>query len=564
MVQSKDEHAPDYDYWWNKPDLTKEELIWVMNERNPESAKYERILEEKSELTREEEQWLSNLGHDFRVFRLSLNNSSIESLCFYHFSDFWHWSPECKTESLLFEANKSLKDVLDSVEAKKAFIKTSYENLRGIFSKILLIDSFLGQLPFIQYLIQNNLFEIDEELEKYKDKKSYRLNFDTVNLDEIKTSESTFAVFLGLEPKHFQRFSKMENARIKGRITEQPSPHDIWFYQSYDHFFTEEYRHIELNKKQPIDFYTKKITGKTLVKTFNEIIKKHSQRLFPENEQLLHENSDFKFFAQAFYDIGLIFRPQVYKWLKDTHEIQLHYSPDAWLIRFYERWTKEHIWSAEQASYLLKGQNPDGSDEDHQFKDFSQHPAIIKPMQDPKFFEPFEGKYVSMNERLAKYVATKSIESFYIQGEFYYRAKDIIKWMLDNIPYNPPEALIQVLFRDDPEKQEIYEQGKEKRVEESQIASLEIVEAGNTHNNRRKELERLKEKMQQAGIKDGEYSQDDMAIFLEKKSLHFNIDAETIKHCIKQNKIFRFPVGRQPNKKKQGKIPLEKRINWDE
>jgi hypothetical protein len=57
--------TPNYENWWNKPDLTKEELIWLMVGISPQDMSHYRTLEGKTDKTPDEEKWCRNFFNYF-------------------------------------------------------------------------------------------------------------------------------------------------------------------------------------------------------------------------------------------------------------------------------------------------------------------------------------------------------------------------------------------------------------------------------------------------------------------------------------------------------------------
>jgi hypothetical protein len=509
MAKQEYNFTPDYDYWWNKPDLTKEELIWVMVGVSPDDrARYQEL-------------------HNN-------NDKSPWYWGFYNYFDNKHlfWGYQSK--------HQECEQCAISWDNKKQFVQDAYNAFIAI------------EDDFLVYLEGKSDFQKNPDLEKYKGWRQYQLDLENADFDwRINTEEEAFAVFLGLEPKSFKRYYalrlKKENRNKSLPFSlwlNELSPDDTWFFLLYQQFLRD-----------------------TLSVSIGRLDDIKALNLWKE---------DFKEYVKTLHNHGVVFSRSFMRAFKKhiLPDWEWGYDKDSKIWKLCQDWVnKEKVWTFEQAIFLFTGKRPPvwkGEDKEiithlagSSLKieySFNEKRYVVTAFERDNYSK-FGQRLFDLKERLENHILSGDIAGCDKENTKF-KAKDIYKWLRENTSHRPPLALHSAVG----DTFEGYLDKQDSNVRETDDGPvLKNRLDSNTHNNRRKELERLKEKMQQAGIQDGEYSQDDIAIFLQEKSLEFEtVGHEHIKNIIKDSQIFRFDKGRQPKKKKADKIPLGNRINWDE
>ncbi len=409
LVMAEYNFEPDYEVWWNKPDLGKEDIIWLLFGLNPNDVARHRELSKNDSKTHEEQPWYWGFGNYFDQKDPFLARN------FHQHNELLEWKND-----------------------KSLLVKDAYEGHLQVNGGLL------------DFLIDADEYSRNPDLEDYKDTAKYLFDFDKSDLENVGREEEAFSLLLGLNPEFFIRFKEVDTKASKRRGSKSDftayvdlEPQDKWFYSSYRDFLKVEYKYLEMVPDQ------------------------YLLRAYKKAKDLNLWKGAFKGYAQSLYDEGFRFKAQTYEWLKDKG-IDLKYSNDAWAISFYERWLKECVWSLQYAMYLFQGRDP-RKDKRH-FEDLSQNPFLINPMRDdPSAWDIYDEGFYDVDKRLAKYVTAGSIEEFEHNDVAHYKPKDIIVWLLEHIPVNPPEALLEVVLSE--EKKNDYGQGKLNKEKEAQEAS---------------------------------------------------------------------------------------------
>lgn len=406
---------PDYEEWWKKPDLNKEDVLWLLFGISPDDVARHQALSKNDNKTHEEQEWYWGFGNYFD-----------------------------QTDPFLARNFHLNNELLEWKNDKNLLVKDAYEGHLHVKGGLL------------DYLIDANEFSRNPELENYKDTAKYLCEFDKGCLKNVKTEEEAFSLLLGLNPEFFIRFKDLDvqASQKRGDGSDFTAYVDLsaankWFHSSYREFLNIEYKYLEMVP----DHYL--------------------LRAYKKAKDLKLWKGNFKDYARSLHDEGFRFKAKIYEWLQ-SEGIQLNYSSDAWVIKFYERWLKECLWSLQDAMYLFQGRDP-RKDKRH-FEDLSQNPFLINPMRDdPSAWDIFDEGFYDVDKRLEKYVTAGSIEAFAHNGVAHYKPKDIIAWLLEHIPVNPPEALLEVVLSE--EKKADYKHDRPRKEKEAQEASEAHVKA---------------------------------------------------------------------------------------
>lgn len=392
---------PNYKEWWNKENLEKEELLWLMLGINPNDTKHARELDNKTSLTTEEIQWKNSFFN-------------------YYYN----------IDAFIGKTIKQHDELLEWKDSKHTLLKDAYE------AHLPINDSFLN------HLVSIDEFKNNPKLENYKDHSKYKLNEEEVSTDSISNEEEAFAVLLGLNHEFFSHFVKLDNLQAETPKDERGyaayinfSPEDKWFYSSYRKFIGNEYAHLDM------------FSDSKLLSTYKKA------------KALNGWNDSFKDYTKLLNDEGFIFRQETYTYLA-SNSIEIICSDDAWATRFYQRWIKEGLWSVKEALALLKGNDP--RKDKRGFEDLSQNPFIINFTKDePSAWDIFDDNFFDVEKRLQKHVAAEHIEAFDCNGVLHYKPKAVIEWMIEHIPVNPPKALLDILSLETQDSYNKEKEGKE-------------------------------------------------------------------------------------------------------
>lgn len=254
--------------------------------------------------------------------------------------------------------------------------------------------------------------------DKYRNHKIFLRNLDEVKLPDIKTEEDAFSVFLELAPEYFRQMCEIESFRDGGGDWKDMTPENRHFSIEY---------HAFLKKHLPqFDVVPHKIIYSAWTK---------ARKLECWKNQLIE-------YAQSLFDEGFVFSESVFSFL-ESNGFKRQYSDGAWAVRFYERWNRETLWSLEEALLLYKGASP--LNNQRCFVDLAQIQAVFTCGSDPLLYEEFDERFIHIVPRVEKHVSAGMLDEIIIRNQRYYYPPYIVSWMLRNIPYSPPDALLKVL-----------------------------------------------------------------------------------------------------------------------
>jgi len=382
---------PDYAKWWKKKNITKEQIIWLMHGVNPDDVKRETELSQENDKSSEEQQWLG-------AFR---------NYCY-------------QRDPFLRRNFKQYNDLLDWKENKKQLVTAAYEACLKISE------------TFLEHLIQIKDFKRNKNLEKFSENSKYGLNYDSLNINDIVTAEAGFAVLLGLEPTHFANFVKLAK-RANERLEDNTS------YVAYIHLLPKE--------KWQYTFYRKFLNERFSYLHFMMFPAEFILSILNKSKKLCAWTSDFPTYFQSLHDEGFIFPADAYAALNKKN-ISVEYSQDAWAVRFYKRWLKECVWSLPEALSLFSGKDPRKNMRG--YEDLGQNPHVINPwIDETSAWDTYDGDLFAVEPRLSKYVAASLIRVIELKEQNYYIPEEITLWLIDHIPYNPPQALVEIVLSND-------------------------------------------------------------------------------------------------------------------
>lgn len=292
---------PDYDYWWNKEDLTPEELSILVFGVNPDA--FFKYIEVFPPQTRTDDD-----GRYIKSFDDFLNEQSdivISSSILSHSSDFLinekYWEGD-----------------------KHSFVRSLYETSVAI-------NIGLGcHLPemhpsFLKYL--ESLGECPTHFDHYKDHSDYGLDFSTFDFTSINSEDDAIAVLLGLKPKFFNKFMSLLVRGEQGQ------------YKGEDLFFKNEYRKF-LHKR----FFSKHAWCNV-------------HGLYSRLKQEALWDTDFSIFVQSAIGKGYIITDEVKQCLQERG-IDCSYSTSSSAISFYKFWVSKPLWTLDEAAKLYLAQDP--------------------------------------------------------------------------------------------------------------------------------------------------------------------------------------------------------------
>jgi hypothetical protein len=397
--------TPNYEDWWNKPDLTKEELIWLMVGISPQDMSHYRTLEGKTDKTPDEEKWCQNFFNYF-------DNKHL----------FWRYGSN---------RHQEYEQCAISWDNKKQFIQDAY-------NAFITIDD-----GFLDYLESKGDFQKNPDLEKYKGWRQYQLDLKNADFDwKINTEEEAFAVFLGLLPESFKRYYALKlkkenrNKRLPFYLwLNELSPDDTWFFLLYQKF---------LRDTLPV--------SDTLIDDLKRL------NLWPKVSEFVKPwvNSNFSNYVKALHNQGAVFSRSFMKAFKKhvLPDWDWQYEAGSRVWKEYQHWVnKEKVWTFEQAIFLFTGKNPP-----RQKGNYGEEITVYLTDYDLKIeYSAYEKRYVitafepdeyrdsglklfDIKERLENHVLSGDITGCDKENTKF-KAKDIYKWLRENTVHQPPLAL---------------------------------------------------------------------------------------------------------------------------
>lgn len=240
---------PDYEAWWNKPDVGKQEIIWLCLGINPDDIKKAGQLGHIENPSHEDRNWL----FDFDEYRGSFLGNRFKEY----------------DELLVWKDDKAL------------FVKDAYDFRMAINE------------TFLNYLVQIGALKRNQKWEAYKDTDKYILDFKALVPENIKAEDDAFSILLGLEPEHFKRFCDLSARAGQPADKRGYTPYiyfeadEKWFFSSYHEFLKQAYSHLS--------------SPSVLIGALKRA------------KELNLWKNDFKDYCQGLHDSGFIFKKEVYE-----------------------------------------------------------------------------------------------------------------------------------------------------------------------------------------------------------------------------------------------------------
>lgn len=295
---------PDFDKWYKKRSVTKEDFILVV--LGVEPSLYKKYIEVREKKERTSDGIFFQNEYESYEARLGIHVQ-------------------------IGDAFKELNR-LPWNGKKDAFIKEAYKNRAKIHPDMCSYLKSINKMPNIP------------ALEQYKNHAQYKANLREWELSDISGEDTALALLLGLAPEFFSKYlalhhrNKKEERAADGLASFSSfEPYEKWLFSEYLIFMDEEFPRVDL-RSHLIAF------GCGAAKKLN---------LW---------TGDFSTYVQGLYDNGFIFRLETFEALKQQG-IELAYSSDSWAIQFYERFLRQGTWSLEEAASLNLGSDPHGERE---------------------------------------------------------------------------------------------------------------------------------------------------------------------------------------------------------
>ncbi|PCK00083.1 MAG: hypothetical protein COA45_04175 [Zetaproteobacteria bacterium] len=393
---SEYDFEPDYTEWWDKVNLTKEQLVWLILGINPDNIeKYEQLKNIHVVNSDSEKKWKYAFKNYFYEFDPFLSH---------HFSQYL----------------KLLKS-----GSKENIFKEAYDACLNINENCLF------------FLFQKEHLKKRPELEKYKEHSMYDLNIKSSN--EAQNENQILGKLLGVEPVYFERFIILDD---KCEIEDPDSndfvayvrfsPDDKWFYSEYGRFIGAYYdvHHTDITR-----FFR-------MIKTY---------KLW---------DGGFESYCQKTHDAGFVFRQKTYENLeflgikiKYSQDGWAYKFYEDWIKR-------KPLWSLELAADLYLGIDPNKVRELHGFGEFKkgQSGHSLHDRQTIMFLDE-NGEWndpviedieeqTLLKEFVRQHILKGTLKSAHDdgQGNYEFEPVDITKFFKDYCPNTyQPQALFDVL-----------------------------------------------------------------------------------------------------------------------
>lgn len=394
--------TPNYEAWWNKPDLTESDLAWLMLGVNPDDVEYERRLNEKGDLSHEERLWLGNFGGYVRDLPKGVF---------------------CIGESHQFLMNLKLWG-----GGKESFIINAYEWAQDFLDGFSTYLKSIGAMP--------------DYFDEYKNHDIYLDTLAAWDFADIDSEMKALALLMGFKPHYFMAFIDLHTQQMQK--TGQPA---FFTFPADRKFFFHQY-HQFLKRKFEDPFGHVFVTG-----PFNSV------------RRLDLWTGEFRSYVQALHDAGVVFRPEIYELLRDKG-IELKYSKDAWALAFYRKWMNRGVWALKEAAALYLGDDPHGGREFIPLANVTMRwgpgfllvdKETIYPLDENGKLEDVPNEDIledlSLDNFVRKHIAAGNIKQASAEGlgdELHFRPLDIVAFFRRYLTLTPdPCALLVVLGVED-------------------------------------------------------------------------------------------------------------------
>lgn len=350
-------HNFDYKSWFEKDNLTHEQIAWCILGVNPDAAE-EAI------------------------------NSAIHS---------------DEGDLFLRENHEALIEIVLFDGTVKSFVQGAYEHRFTIPSEIK------------EYLIESGLLELNNDLEKFKNHEQYEMDYK--KLKSIDNEKKALAFLLGVELDNFIRFYELRKRQITEKNCKKGlapyvrfSREEKWFFKEYKSFLTEKYLGWECG---------------------------HIIKAFEAATDLKVWNDDFKSYVQALHDNGFVFKEDVYGKLKNL-EVNLKYSKDAPIRKFFKHWKDEELWTSKETIGLLRGINFE--EKKCYFHDLSQKTIYS---DSPPLLQDLH--YTNLEKQIDKVRQKNELKGFERKktNEYEYNPLEVLAWIKNNTYHTLHPALIE-------------------------------------------------------------------------------------------------------------------------
>jgi hypothetical protein len=219
-MKIKEDLIPDYKYWFNKKDITKEESLLVVSEINPEYFNENVKLENK----------LSKISHFDELMKMVRADIQKEIVPNTYFGG---W------ESI----NSIFEEGLNAKEKYNLFRKrlTTINNVLSENIEFFNLYNLCNQLYEKGYELSKSLLEfLDSQNKKpthfdhYENKEQYFINYNKINLSNIKKEEA-LSYFIGIDYNFLQKHK---------RIFNKYNHYDFTKWENEDRYFFKIYQNI--------------------------------------------------------------------------------------------------------------------------------------------------------------------------------------------------------------------------------------------------------------------------------------------------------------------------------
>jgi hypothetical protein len=400
---------PDYEYWFNKKNITDDEAFLVVQGVNPDD--YRKHTKGNNEQLRK---WQPHLiGSEFSNYLNSIyfndNTKLIKKECIYYNGDLYHLCNE------LYE--RCYKGLPDNILPKSLF---------------LFLESKGKKLTHFDH---------------YKNKEQYFVKYDKwLKKDILKniSKEDVLYLFVGLEPKFAKKYKN-----ICEKYNAAPIEENFNGWENEDRFFYEVYvscccsflRYIEeINRISTDDFNYRK--------------------------------EGFFTFVQELYNAGYVPCDELGDYLKKIGK-KLEYSKESKVYKLFDKYRERPFWSLEELRCLVCGMDPDTGNDwvektklitffNNQSNNYSfftntrlSTSSMIHMGQDEGRNEPVKFK-IKLSENKPSvddyecYLGGLDI----VKNDHRYDAKALLQNIIDDTIIKPPELLIKMVLGEQSEAKE--------------------------------------------------------------------------------------------------------------
>ena len=241
---------------------------------------------------------------------------------------------------------------------------------------------------------------------EYLDHGQLKYDFNLFKAESVNSEDEALSILLGLNVEQFAQFRYLY--KKKDRFDKSAS----YFIRAYMSFLDDYYQLRYSAFHQVMDFYHKA-------------------------KEICTWRGSFENYAQDLYDLGFIFKFEIFDKLQ-IKGIDLRYSKEGPVYRFYKHWIYERYWTLRQTTELVKGIN--SRDKSKVLKDLNPHHFFLEnDFTRYKFRTLYPDTVQILEYHYEDALDSGELKRFLLPGrDEVFEPQDILNWVVNTTNYNAP------------------------------------------------------------------------------------------------------------------------------